>query len=189
MILFTLQKKELLRSLDQIKVHIKPSRRIHQVTKFIFLNNKLTIRIVGTEAILPCKHEGDGQFEMYLSDFYQAIIDPLIKRYEDITFIVSRKQIQINKRTLSILSSDFTASKSKKTLELPLGTLNFIEEGGLFKENRAKTFIIKNKGEGLITENTVLNDINMVNTILNKYGIDYYEIYALVHANLKEVRD
>jgi len=53
MILFNLQKKELVRGLDQIKIHIKPSKRIYEVTKFIFLNNKLTIRIVGSEVIIP----------------------------------------------------------------------------------------------------------------------------------------
>ena len=72
MIIFTIQKKELLRSLDQIKVHIKPSKRIFGVTQFIFLKNKLTIRIIGSEVVFPCKHEGEGQFVMYLADFMTA---------------------------------------------------------------------------------------------------------------------
>ena len=188
MILFTLQKKELLKSLDQIKIHIKPSKRIYEVTQFIFLKNKLTIRIVGSEVIIPCKHEGQGQFEMYLADFYESISNPLIDSYDEITFIVSQKQIQINNRNLSILSSNFKKSKSKETLESPLGTLNFIEENDLFKQNKVKTFVTLNQTMIEFKENNILNDILKVNTILNKYGITYNQIHSLIYENLRELK-
>ena len=188
MILFKLQKKELLRGLDQIKIHIKPSKRIYEVTKFIFLNNKLTIRIVGSEVIIPCNHEGGGQFEMYLTDFYEAIKNPLIGKFDEITFIVSQKQIQINNRNLSILSSDFNKTKSKKTLESPLGTLNFVEENGLSKLYKAKTFVPKNQEMREHTLNNILNDINKGHTILKKYGITIDQIHSLVFENLRETK-
>ena len=188
MILFKLQKKELVRGLDQIKIHIKPSKRIYEVTKFIFLNNKLTIRIVGSEVIIPCNHEGGGQFEMYLSDFYEAIINPLIGKFDDITFIVSQKQIQINNRKLSILSSDFNKSKSKKTLESPLGTLNFVEENGLSKLYKAKTFVTKNQESREYSLNKILKDIITAHTILIKYGITLNQIDSMVFENLREMK-
>jgi hypothetical protein len=146
----------------------------------------LTIRIVGSEVILPCKHEGAGQFEMYLTDFYEAITNPLIGRFEEIMFIVSQKQIQINNRKLSILSSDFNKTKSKQTLELPLGTLNFIEENGISKLNKVKIFINKDQALRRHNENNILNDIMKVDTILKKYGVDYIQIHSMVYKNLKE---
>ena len=188
MILFTLEKQELLKSLDQIKVHIKPFKRIYEVTKFIFLKNKFTIRIVGSEVTLPCKHEGGGQFEMYLTDFYEAIKNPLIGKFNEITFIVSQKQIQINNRKLSILSSDFNKTKSKKTLESPLGTLNFIEENDLFKQNKVKTFVTNNQEMRKHTQNNILKDIITVHTILIKYGISLNQIDSLVFENLREMK-
>ena len=188
MILFNLQKKELVRGLDQIKIHIKPSKRIYEVTKFIFLNNKLTIRIVGSEVIIPCNHEGGGQFEMYLSDFYEAINNPLIGKFDEITFIVSQKQIQINNRKLSILSSDFNKSKSKKTLESPLGTLNFVEENGLSKLYKAKTFVTKNQESREYSLNKILKDIITAHTILIKYGITLNQIDSMVFENLREMK-
>jgi len=108
---------------------------------------------------------------MYLSDFYEAIINPLIGKFDEITFIVSQKQIQINNRKLSILSSDFNKSKSKKTLESPLGTLNFVEENGLSKLYKAKTFVTKNQEMREYTQNNILKDIITAHTILIKYGI------------------
>lgn len=157
------------------------------MTKFIFLKNKLTIRIVGSEVILNCKHEGEGQFEMYLADFYEAISNPLIGKFDEITFIISQNQIQINNRKLSILTSNFNKSKSKKTLESPLGSLNFVEELGISKLNKAKTYVTNNLEMRQHTQNNILNNIMKVHTILKKYGIDYSQIHSIVYKNLRSL--
>ena len=126
-----------------------------------------------------------GDNDVGKSSILKQFID---RKFDDITFIVSQKQIQINNRKLSILSSDFNKSKSKKTLESPLGTLNFVEENGLSKLYKAKTFVTKNQESREYSLNKILKDIITAHTILIKYGITLNQIDSMVFENLREMK-
>ena len=54
-------------------------------------------------------------FEMYFMDFFEAIDSSIEEKFDTIHFILNDKIIQISKRKLSILGSNFDYKKVLKT--------------------------------------------------------------------------
>jgi hypothetical protein len=187
MIIFKIQKKLLVSKLKQLKIFVKGSDRLNFKLKVFIRKGKAVFTIIGSEITIEIEHEGFGSFEMYFLDFYDAVNSTLFSLYDDISFIVEPKMIQIGSRKLSLINANFSAHKQKTTSEAPLGFLNFVEENNLFKPIQPNFFCLKSDLKTEFTSNQFQLDTHKAYLLLKKYDISELEITNLVRSKLSTI--
>jgi hypothetical protein len=185
MIIFKIQKKLLVSKLKQLKIFVKGSDRLNFKLKVFIRKGKAVFTIIGSEITIEIEHEGFGSFEMYFLDFYDAVNSTLFSLYDDISFIVEPKMIQIGSRKLSLINANFSTHKQKTTSEAPLGFLNYVEENNLFTPIKQLEFCLKSDEYSQFPINQIHLDTHKAYLILKKYNISDIELSQLVQSKLK----
>lgn len=190
MVIFEARKNDLELALKQIKTLIRSRRyQIYHQTDFLIQPGRLVIRIDGSEAYCKISNEGIGMFEMYFMDFFEAIDSSIEEKFDNIHFILTEKIIQISKRKLSILGSDFDYKKVLKQIESPLSSLNFDinADSQFYKSSHTREFCLLNDINKKFNSDSIEKDIDFLWTYLNKYKIYRQEISKLIYQKLYEI--
>jgi hypothetical protein len=179
------EKKQLLDALKQVKIFVKGKYRLSVQASMKVDAGRLTITIPGTQVYVPCRNEGLATFTIYFLDFYEAIKNNKAYASESIECFVSQRTIQFEGRNLTLLSADLSQIKTNKTVEAPLGSLNYVDN--MHVSLYTVSYALKGNKNQVFLERSINNDLLQVNAILRKYDVSYSDLSNLVYQNLKKV--
>lgn len=185
MVIFHVEKKQLLDALKQVKIFVKGKYRLSVQASMKLDVGRLTITIPGTQVYVPCRNEGLATFTIYFLDFYEAIKNNKSQASESIECLVSERTIQFEGRNLTLLSANLSHVKSNQTVEAPLGSLNYVENRHL--SLHTITYALKGNKNIEFLERSINNDLIQVNAILSKYNVSHSDLSHLVYQNLKKI--
>ena len=185
MVIFHVEKKQLLEALKQLKIFVKGKYRLSVRASMTIDAGRLTITIPGTQVYVPCRNEGLATFTIYFLDFYEAIKNNKAHASESIECFVSQRTIQFEGRNLTLLSADLSQIKTNKAVEAPLGSLNYVDN--MHVSLYTVSYALKGNKNQVFLERSINNDLLQVNAILRKYDVSYSDLSNLVYLNLKKI--
>jgi hypothetical protein len=188
MIIFSIQKRSLSTSLKPIyEVSKKQKKAIYLKSKITILKKKFILRMDGFECEISCVSDNIGSFEVYFMDFYDVIKSNLKGSNTIFEFILTERELQLDNRKISVLSSEFKTRRVKKELELPINSLDYIKnEDDILVKNTDKEYsLLVNKAKKFI-KTKIDSDINKSMVLLGKYDVTLEELEKIVYTKFFE---
>jgi len=192
MIQFSIERKGIVDAIKQLNGQLKVQLRLKKKRLFVecevFVEPKvICIRLNGMEAYIKSENYKRCSFRMYFSDFTEAIENLTADNFNYLYhFILTEKQIQIEKRKLSILSATINEKEIKYFKEIPLDMINKTDDNyrGVLKENEIEKFCLLSDINKVFTKQKVEKDILTTHAILMRYNVSFKELEELVKSKM-----
>ena len=176
---FTLSRPKLMEALHLLSVNVKQTRKNKYFVsiELVIRENGILLKNDWTEIVVPCEPVGFCRAEVYYQDLLDAVKRSL-KR--DVPFIVFDHSISVNGVLLSAKTHNYDpmkdVSRNAPTLEKVTAAA---QQFTPYAPDDSKAFFSKDGTKGF-SRNHIHTDTQMVLHYMEKYGVDYTDVYDFI---------